>query len=419
MPSAFGEASAAFEVIRECIVDISELSFLTDGISRDLSKSACSYYRIGIEQFHESRSKSWVDFQPAVGNLAISVELLLKSIVARKAISQLYTNLPEEAKLLLNYPESFAGGHNSMAIASDLRAFAYKTIELDKCVALFWLFYPDSKQEYKQFFFSLSAIRNVSVHASIPDLRKYELERLAHYSTKLFVFVKESRIHPFFFFLSDDTTDAFMDQYRDDKVKKVKKAIQEAMDVVKKGELADSSALTDDWDSMVTTCPVCDSDAIVSGETEEGAGENELTLWFQPASFRCDSCGLVLEDYDELGYAGLRESLERVGDVDRWIGERYEYESWYMLRSTSTFWFLKPGKQEGKRPGVRDLPRPDPPEREYSVLRQRAGGSHRTEGLKDGKVKAISLWKPWAAFIRTGAKTWKPGLGRHRAVASR
>ena len=181
-----------------------EVNNLTQEVAGDLRSSARSYYKIGIEIFHESRMRSWVDFQPALGNLSISIELLLKSIVAKKAIRMLYSNIPDEAQLLLCYPEALTAEHNSKAYLGDMKSFSYKAIELDKAISLFYLFFPDLKQEYRQFFSTLSPIRNISVHSSVPDFQRYELERMAYFATKLFLKVSELKIFKYFSFEADD-----------------------------------------------------------------------------------------------------------------------------------------------------------------------------------------------------------------------
>ena len=298
-----------------------EVESLIQEISNDLQSCAVSYYNIGIERFHESRSKTWIDFQPAIGNLAISVELLLKSIVAKKAICHLYSNIPEEAKLLLSYPECLPKDHNPRVYIGDLKGFVYKTIEIDKCISLFKLFFVDVKHEYKQFFASLSVIRNISVHASIPGFQRYELERLAYFSTKLFLFVAEAKIHKYFFFKTDKNTDNFLKYYEDEKVKY---AIEQAKEKVKSGKIDEVFIYDDDWDSMITTCPVCENEALLFGETEEQKDYDGINLVFHCDSFECRTCGLELDDFDELDLAGIETTQDRDSDLERWIDENID-----------------------------------------------------------------------------------------------
>lgn len=304
-----------------------EVSKLVKEVSKDLRLSSTSFYRIGIDVFHQSRMKSWGDFQPAIANLSISVELLLKSLIAKKAIRMLYANIPDEAQLLLCYPESLSKEHNSKSYLGDLKGFVFKTIELDKCISLFYHFFPDSKQEYKQFFSSLSTVRNLSVHASVPEFQRYELERIAYFSTSLFQFVSKSKVFGNFIFKVEKTTENFLKNYEDEKIKKVKNALKTAKDIVKTGQLSKPEEYSPDWDTMETVCPICESNAVFSGETEESFDEDGLRLEFLCESFSCESCGLELGDYEELSLASLETSIDREGeDIEEWLLENGYYD---------------------------------------------------------------------------------------------
>lgn len=246
-----------------------DVDSLRSEVSRDLRSSARSYYRIGMNVFHEARMKNWVDFQPAIGNIAISVELLLKAVVAQKALRMLYSNLPDEAQLLLCYPDSLTKEHNALSYISDMKSFSFKAIELDKAVSIFYHFFPELKQEYRQFFSSLSSIRNVSVHASVPDFQRYELERIAYFSTRLFLKIAELKVFKYFNIKIAKKTENFLKYYEDEKIKTVKAALDKARDVVKKGKLGEPSNSSQDWESLIMDCPICDNSAFLYGETEE------------------------------------------------------------------------------------------------------------------------------------------------------
>lgn len=294
---------------------------LVNEVARDLKSSAQSYYNIGIGVFNESRLKNWIAFQPAIGNLAISVELLIKAIVAQKAIMLLYSNLTDEAKLLLCYPESLSDQHNLESNLSDIKNFSFKAIELDKAVSLFYLFYPKLRHEYKHFFSSLATIRNVSVHASIPDFQRYELDRMAYFSTKLFTEASQLKILKFFHFQPHKKTENFMEYYKDEKIKKVKTALENARQIVKSGKLKEANYCLEDWQSMHVFCPICENTATYFGETEEDQGDDGINLTFEAESFTCEACGLELEDFEELQLAGMETSIDREHDVDQWIEE--------------------------------------------------------------------------------------------------
>lgn len=308
-----------------------EVEKLESQTSLDLRSSARSYYKIGIDAFHNASMKGWVDFQPAIGNLCISVELLLKSIIARKSLYMLYAGLPDEAKLLLCYPESLTKEHNSLSYINDLRYFSYKTIELDKASSLFFHFYPEVKQEYKGFLSSLSLIRNVSVHASVPDFQRYELESIAYHSTKLFQKISELSVFKYFSFTPEKKTASFLQLYEEEKVKKVKNALDTARKVVKSGKLGETFYYSEDWTQMMQECPICGEGGLYTGETEETSGEDGISLTFLCESFLCEACGLKLDDFEELELAGMETSIDRDNDVEQWCQENgYDDDDrWY------------------------------------------------------------------------------------------
>lgn len=297
---------------------------LIDDISTNLRNSSISYYKIGIEIFHETRKSSWRDFQPAIGNLSIATELLLKAVIAKKAFKMLYSNLPDEAQLLICYPNSLTSEHNFQSYFIDLKSFSFKTIELDKCVSLFNHFFPESKQEFKQFFSSLSSIRNVSVHASVPNFQRYELERIAYFSTKLYEFIHDKNTFKYAHFKVSENTQNFLKNYQDEKIKKVKASLDNARERVKKGIASDHIHYGAGWDEFECYCPICNQPALYYGETEEYI-DDAIHLNFLCDSFHCESCGLKLDDYEELTLASFDTSIDRDFEVDKWAFE-HDYE---------------------------------------------------------------------------------------------
>jgi len=191
----------------------------------------------------------------------------------------------------------------------------------------FYLFFPDKKQEFKHYFSSLAAIRNRSVHGSVPDFQKYELEMLAYFSTKLFLFVKEMKIHKYYHFSTSTKTENFLQFYEEEKVKKVKKAIEAATKKAKSVTIDYSGSFFDSWDWMNLQCPICGSDAEVSGETEAQEDEDGVNLNFNCETLTCSECDLVLEDYEELELAGMETSVDRSEDLYQWMEEQYGGEA--------------------------------------------------------------------------------------------
>lgn len=129
-----------------------ELHILQSEIQRNLAASAAAYYRIGITEYLNTQRKTWENYQAAVGNLAVSVELMLKGFVARKCFRKLYVNLPDELDIFLletpNAPQSIA----FRPFENALRTFELKTIDLDRAIAIYGIYFPKEKAELHSYF---------------------------------------------------------------------------------------------------------------------------------------------------------------------------------------------------------------------------------------------------------------------------
>jgi hypothetical protein len=126
---------------------------LQNTIIENLKQSAVSYFHIGIHMFL-NRSSAFLSnycFQPIVGNLSVSIELLLKSIVAKRIFSYLFVNIPEELSIYLNYPESISNGSAINRHYGNVLFSNYKTIEFDKAISYFFMMFPDKKSDYNGF----------------------------------------------------------------------------------------------------------------------------------------------------------------------------------------------------------------------------------------------------------------------------
>jgi hypothetical protein len=114
-------------------------------LQRNLVSSATAYYRIGINEYLSTHQTTWENYQAAVGNLAIAVELMLKAFVAKRCFRKLFVGLPDELDVLLTEdtrpPKSIAWRRFEAA----LRSFELKTIELDQAIGLYYIYLPEQK----------------------------------------------------------------------------------------------------------------------------------------------------------------------------------------------------------------------------------------------------------------------------------
>jgi hypothetical protein len=290
--------------------------------ARSLSVVARSYYNSGINLFHRLRRNSYMEYQPAVGVLAISVELILKAIIAKLAFRQLFLNLPSEVQLMLNYPESLPSSFRARHHANELRSFSYNTVDINQAISYFYQFYPHKKQEFKPYLSLVAAMRNVSVHGALPSFQRYDLERIAYISTKLFQFVHENNIFDIYYILFGKETNLFLENYKEERIKRVREAIEAAKTKSKEIEHYGSYiVVSNEWEHYVVSCPVCGSDAITEGDTEQGGDEDGPNLTYFAQYFLCDECGLELNDFEELKLAGIEVVYDRSEELDSWYNE--------------------------------------------------------------------------------------------------
>lgn len=291
-------------------------------IVSSLSAVARSYYKNGIGLFHRLRRNSYIEYQPAIGVLAISVELILKAIIAKLAFRQLFLNLPSELQLMLNYPESLPSSFRARHHANELRSFSYNTVDINQAISYFYQFFPYTKQEFKPYLSLVAAVRNVSVHGALPSFQRYDLERIAYISTKLFQFVHENKIFDIYYILFEKETNLFLQNYKEERIKRVREAIEAAKSKSKEIEHYGSYIeVSNEWGSYVVSCPVCRSDAITEGDTEQDGDEDGPSLTYFAQYFLCDECGLELNDLEELKLAGIEVVYDRSEELDSWYDD--------------------------------------------------------------------------------------------------
>jgi len=305
-----------------------EINQLKSEISSQLRSSAISYLKMAKEHFHRTSSKNWYDFQGIIGAFCISIELILKSTIAHFSLRDLYVDLPKEAKLYLSNFEIVPDAKSFNKYKLDLKLFHYKTMEFDACVGCFYVIYPELKQFYRPYFKYITKIRNLSVHAALPNFQRYDLLRIAFVAIKLFKELKEKELIPRYNIIEHEKDEKFLSEYNDDQIKHVQKKIEQARANVKSMDYYWTMRLSTDvhWDYFQYDCPICDSEADLYGTTdlevgEEYDGQADMYLQFFADGFECTECGLVLEDVNELQLAGIEIVHERDSDLEKWLKE--------------------------------------------------------------------------------------------------
>jgi hypothetical protein len=135
-------------------MNIKERCALIQGnIQHEIATSGLGYLRVGLELLHEERKSASAVIEPAIGNLAIAIELMIKAFLAKNNLVLLFINLPLWLRILFTCPENIpADSLNLRHLDTELCSFKYKTIELNEVIANFYIVFPKHRQALKPYF---------------------------------------------------------------------------------------------------------------------------------------------------------------------------------------------------------------------------------------------------------------------------
>jgi len=301
---------------------------IQEDLKYGLATAARGYLKIGLDHYHKKLGYYEVFPQVLIGNLAISVELMLKAFIASQKIDLLFKDLPLGLKAMLSAPSLFTV-KDIRPLEIELRSSKYKTLELNECISLFYIFFPEQKQNLGAHFRFLTSCRNTSLHSILPKFQKYELDRTVYLSLNLFQILEKKNTFDLKKYVLTPEDKKFLTKFDSDRVERVEKAIASAREKAKKINEPDIISVSE-WDVIDTTCPVCESTGLLFGDTVEGYNDPESgpMLLFIPDSFECKACGLKLSDALELELAGMAKSYDRSRDIVSCFGDRdfgYDY----------------------------------------------------------------------------------------------
>ena len=278
-----------------------------------------------MKLFREQHKSSYACIQPAIGNLGISVELILKAFIVDKNPLLLFRELPIELKAFFSSPNEVPKSFNWRQYDIDLRSFAFKTIELDEAISIFYVYFPKHKQMLQPYFKFLSKIRNLSVHASLPSFQKYDLDKIAYLCLSVLEILKDIGTFKYYIYCLTKKDEEIIKSFDAERIERVRKKIEMAKDKSKKLGKSEYLVSVDDWESFVTDCPVCKSEGVLSGYTEISevfVDNNDTTLQtldFFASSFECSACALFLDDVKELELAGMDVIYDRSDELNKWF----------------------------------------------------------------------------------------------------
>ncbi|KAA8996334.1 hypothetical protein F4V43_18665 [Paenibacillus spiritus] len=316
-------------------------------IQEGIRNGADDYYKAGIDLYRnytkelEDGSHKRHNVQVIVGNLCISIELMLKAVIAKETFIFIYSGLSDELAMALTYPDKVTTTYN---FVNELSTFKKpKSIEFNEAVSRFYKIFPEQKALFDTFLSNISDIRNNSVHAYLPKYNKHQLERIVFTAIKLHRFLNEKK---YFEFDIDNSGRSrfeyqFLKDFEQESGNSFEKKIKEAKEKSKKTMLSniEIAVSNTDWNRFVTPCPICQSKAILTGETDilqeevidddmQGNYRNSMIerLEFTPISFECVSCELKLNGLMELQFASLEKPLDRSEFLEEFISEFYIIE---------------------------------------------------------------------------------------------
>lgn len=296
---------------------------IKERLRHELARSARGYLKSGLQLFYEERKSSYTCIQPAIGNLGIAVELMLKTFIISKNPFLLFCGLPVELRVLFSSPNEIPKSFNWRQYDIDLRSFAFKTIELDEAISIFYVYFPKHKQMLQSYFRFLSRTRNLSVHASLPSFQKYDLEKIAYLSLHVLELLENTKAFKYEGYYLTKKDKKFIESFDAERIERVRKKVEMAKEKSRKIEHETFIGTADEWELFTTDCPICNSEGMLSGYTEisgelDENGIQSPSLDFFADSFECSACGLVLDDVKELELAGMDTVYDRSVDLDRW-----------------------------------------------------------------------------------------------------
>jgi hypothetical protein len=301
------------------------LEQLREHLQKELAKNAMDYLQNGLSLFNRNTLRGK---QVVIGNLSIAIELMIKALIAKYHPVLLFKELPIEIKVLFICPEIETTGAHWRRFDIDIRSSTFKTIELDECISVFYVLFSKKKQLYQPYFRLLANCRNVSIHASMPSFQKYDLERTVYLALDVYQLIKDQGVFGVYSYSVTKADKAFLGSYDTERAERVRRKIEAAKKKSKEITHEECLLSIEGWEHFVTKCPVCNSDGVLEGYTEpwmDATSEyiEESGLTFSANSFKCDECGLVLDDVAELSLAGMDDTYDRSKDADKYF-EEYE-----------------------------------------------------------------------------------------------
>jgi len=305
---------------------LDDVNKIQNRISFDLGNAAQDYLKTGLGLFHSFRDGDSSNAQASVGNLCIAAELLIKSFVAGKNLGNIFKNLDTVMKVTLSAPETIPKFLNWRKVNLDTHSHEFQMIDLDECIKCYFIYFPAMKQPLVNHLELLTKWSHITLHSILPQLKNYDIERMVIAVLNIVSSISDNMAGDYAWYSFSKRDKEFLLEFEEKRRERVRMVMEQAKTIesgIDGGEI--NPFVTLGWDAFVVKCPVCSNSGIAGGYTEIAEGEDEegiaSSLDFFATDYKCDSCGLILHDSEEMKLAGMNLLYDRSDELERWFGE--------------------------------------------------------------------------------------------------
>jgi len=295
---------------------------ISDSISKELCHSGLRINKIAIPLFYDLDKGKNDDFQTPISMFSIALELLLKSLIAKKSAHLIFEKLPSEITTSFEMEALI-----SKVNRRKLENFKFDTINFEKSVSLVSQHY--NIDNFKSHLKKVRLIRNQSLHSVISSLDKSALYHLFY----LVVILSEKcySVGCTEYNIISETERIFIKKINIDQIGQLRERVDCAQK--KAEELIETTVIATgnktNWNSYKGECSICSSYGNFTGETQL-VGNKVYQLIFKPSSFECPNCGFELFNCEELDKLHFEKIIPRDEDLAEYMisfGTNYKAEN--------------------------------------------------------------------------------------------
>ncbi|OIQ17220.1 MAG: hypothetical protein BM556_13485 [Bacteriovorax sp. MedPE-SWde] len=293
---------------------------------KQLCKSSASYFEIGAELFHEAENGEREHTESILGNVCIAVELAMKAYLANKSLTLVYEKLPDKLHITLLCQDEFLLTDSWSDILND----KMRSISFDRCIVLISTILSDKSKEcsvFSKYISELKSVRNNSVHSVMSVDNPVVFIATIFSSMKVLEILlagipEDTGLHDMW---KDYSESDFYNNQNEKLLAKVKGKINTARNSKKFN--TQIPLVQNEFEEVLYDCPACSSKALLSGtiyRTDAVSEFDPVVLYTE--KLKCNSCTLLLDDYEELELAKIPEFVElnkTYSDAEEYWSELY------------------------------------------------------------------------------------------------